>query len=54
MLGEVFTVYEVDRWGQAWVEKWWREGEEHSTSHSLGLDPADMEVEHEPAPAPGG
>ena len=44
MLGEVFSVYEVDLYGRAWVEKWWHEGEEHSTSHSLALGPQEMEV----------
>lgn len=44
MLGEVFSVYEVDQWGRAWVEKWWSEGEEHSTSHSLALEAQEMEV----------
>lgn len=44
MLGEVFSVYEVDSYGRAWVEKWWHEGEELLTSHSLALDPHDMEI----------
>lgn len=44
MLGEVFAVYEVDPWGRAWVEKWWLDGKEHSTSHSLALEPQEMEV----------
>ncbi|MBB5204869.1 hypothetical protein HNQ51_002183 [Inhella inkyongensis] len=44
MLGEVLEVYEVDQWGRAWVEKWWHEGEGQSTSHSLALDPQDMEL----------
>jgi hypothetical protein len=44
MLGEVFSVYDVDPYGRAWVEKWWHEGEEHSTSHSLALEPQEMEV----------
>lgn len=44
MLGEELEVYEVDQWGRAWVEKWWREGESQSTSHSLALDPSDMEL----------
>jgi len=26
MLGEKFEVYEVDEWGQAWVEKWGASG----------------------------
>lgn len=44
MLGEELEVYEVDQWGRAWVEKWWREGDAQSTSHSLALDPSDMEL----------
>lgn len=49
MLGETFKVYEVDEWGQAWIEKWWYEGENladsHSlASHSLGLEPQQMLV----------
>lgn len=40
MLGEVFSVYEVDPYGRALIEKWWHEGEEHSTSHSLALEPS--------------
>ena len=42
MLGEVLEVYEVDEAGQAWVEKEWDEGEGHSSTHSLGLEPAQM------------
>jgi hypothetical protein len=44
MVGETFEVYEVDSWGGAWVEKWWRESEDKASSHSLGLRPAEMEV----------
>ncbi len=44
MQGEVFTVYEIDEYGQAWVEKWWRKNEPGSFSHSLGLSPAEMEI----------
>ncbi|RYF27334.1 MAG: hypothetical protein EOO23_08005, partial [Comamonadaceae bacterium] len=44
MVGETFEVYEVDSWGGAWVEKWWRESEDKSTSHSLGLRPTEMEI----------
>ena len=44
MLGEIFPVYEIDNWGSAWVEKWWRESEDSSSSHSLALEPAEMEV----------
>jgi hypothetical protein len=42
MLGDAFEVYEIDEWGQAWVEKNWHEGEELIDSHSLGLEPAQM------------
>ncbi|QDH69707.1 hypothetical protein [Marilutibacter alkalisoli] len=44
MLGETFKVYEVDEWGQAWVEKWWHGGEDLADSHSLGLEPQQMLV----------
>jgi hypothetical protein len=44
MMGGEFEVYEVDDWGGAWVEKWWRPSDDSSISHSLGLKPADMEV----------
>jgi hypothetical protein len=44
MLGETFKVYEVDEWGQAWIEKWWYEGENLADSHSLGLEPQQMLV----------
>jgi len=44
MEGEVYEVYEVDEWGGAWVEKWWRSGDGKSSSHSLGLGPGQMEV----------
>lgn len=44
MKGEIFTVYEIDEYGQAWVEKWWRKNQRDSFSHSLGLMPVEMEV----------
>ena len=44
MLGEVFDVHEIDEYGSAWVEKLWRESDGSSRSHSLGLDPHEMEV----------
>jgi hypothetical protein len=45
MVDLCLTVYEVDAYGRAWVEKWWFEGEGNSTSHSLALEPSHMEVE---------
>lgn len=47
MKDQIFTVYEIDEHGQAWVEKWWRENEKESFSHSLGLSPTEMEVASE-------
>ena len=44
MEGEIFEVYEIDEWGGAWVEKWWRTEDGMSSSHSLGLGPNQMEV----------
>jgi hypothetical protein len=44
MRGEVFSVYEIDQWGHAWVKKWWRIAEDQSYSHSLALAPNEMEV----------
>jgi vesicle coat complex subunit len=44
MVDLCLAVYEVDAYGRAWVEKWWFEGEAHSTSHSLALDPHQMEI----------
>jgi len=43
MLGEVFEVYEIDEWNQAWVAKEWAEGEGKYRAHSLGLDSHEME-----------
>jgi hypothetical protein len=44
MKGAAFSVYEIDQWGSAWVEKLWNVGEEHPFSHSLALAPSEMEV----------
>lgn len=44
MLGDCFEVYEVDQYGRAWVEKWWHDTEENAMSHSLALEPAEMEL----------
>lgn len=44
MLNTALPVYEVDQWGRAWVEKWWHEDDSHATSHSLALEPDEMEV----------
>ena len=44
MPSQSLPVYEVDPYGRAWVEQWWREDSAHSTSHSLALEPQHMEV----------
>lgn len=44
MIGEMFEVYEIDEYGQAWVEKWWNQGSSESINHSLGLSSNNMQV----------
>ena len=45
MVGEVFEVYELDEWGQAWVSKdWFRDDAGHGRGHSMGLDSHEMEL----------
>ncbi len=40
MVGEVFEVFEIDQYGQPWIEKVWQDRH----SHALALDPDEMEV----------
>jgi hypothetical protein len=45
MIGDVFEVYEIDKYGCAWVEKGWNYLEEGQyMGHSLGLKPHEMEL----------
>jgi hypothetical protein len=44
MKGAAFSVYEIDEWGSAWVEKLWNVGTSEPFSHSLALAPSEMEV----------
>ena len=44
MIGAVFEVEEIDTYGQAWVTKWWKDGDRHAVSHELGLSSSEMEV----------
>lgn len=44
MRGDSCEVYEIDRWGSAWVTKLWDCGGGRSESHSLALAPDEMEV----------
>jgi hypothetical protein len=44
MLGEVFVVYEIDKWGGAWVEKPFPSAPHQYQSHSLSLASDEMEL----------
>jgi len=44
MVGEVFAVYKIDTDGRAWVEKWFIEPDGGRSSHSLALEPHEMEI----------
>jgi hypothetical protein len=45
MIGEVFTVEEIDEYGQPWVRKSWpNESQGTCESHSVGLEPSEMEL----------
>ena len=45
MIGEVFAVYEIDKYDCAWVGKGWlnEDGDDYR-GHSVALDPEEMEV----------
>jgi hypothetical protein len=50
MIGEVFEVYEIDKYGCAWVGKgWMNEDGGDYRGHSVALEPEEMEVVDEPA-----
>ena len=44
MIGEKFTVEEIDEHGSAWVSKWWNHGEGQRSSHTVGLEASEMEL----------
>ena len=44
MLNQVLEVYEIDEYDCAWVEKWWRRGEDRTESHSLSLSSNEMKL----------
>jgi hypothetical protein len=45
MVGEVFEVEEIDEYGQPWIRKSWpNEAEGKCSSHSIALEPNEMEV----------
>lgn len=50
MVGEVFVVEEIDEYGQPWVRKSWpNEAEGTCNSHSVALEPREMEYLDESA-----
>lgn len=45
MIGEVFEVEEIDKHGHAWIRKaWLDDGQGTCRSHSIALDPEEMEL----------
>ena len=52
MIGQIFDVYQIDEWGQPWVEKQWH-GPDGTLrfSHSLRLDPFETELLEDPGPS---
>jgi hypothetical protein len=47
MIGEVFEVHEIDRYGSPWVGKGWSSGEGEYKGHSVALGSDEMEVADE-------
>ncbi len=44
MIGETFSVEEIDEYGSAWVWKWWHLGDGKSESHGICLSALEMEL----------
>ena len=44
MIGEKFEVYEIDSYGQAWVEKEWHLADNELITHSLGLSDSEIKL----------
>lgn len=51
MIGEVFTVEEIDEYGHPWVCKWWPDDGHGSRSHSIALEAGEMELVQEDEPS---
>lgn len=50
MVGEIFEIEEVDEYGHPWVRKSWPNEEDGTChSHSIALEPHEMELVSEPA-----
>lgn len=51
MVGEIFEIEEIDEFGHPWVRKSWPdEAEGRCRSHSIALEPQEMELVDEPPP----
>ena len=49
MIGEVFCVEEIDEYGHPWIRKSWPNEQEGTChSHSIALEPQEMELVSEP------
>ena len=44
MLGEELQVNEIDKFGCAWVLKWFRIGHDDTQAHDIALEPNQMEL----------
>lgn len=44
MVGEVFIVHKIDKWGGVWLEKWFTDAENEKHSHSLSPSSEEFEV----------
>lgn len=50
MIGEVFEIHEIDKYGSAWVGKGWNSDDGESyRGHHVALDSAEMELVDEDA-----
>ena len=50
MIGEIFEIEEIDEYGHPWIRKSWPNEEEGTcNSHSIALEPNEMEVINEQA-----
>jgi hypothetical protein len=43
MIGQFFKIYGIDEYGQPWVNKEWHDETGKLQSHSIALDPEEME-----------
>ena len=51
MIGDVLAIEEIDEYGHPWVCKWWQDrGANTAQSHSVALEPSEMEFVRGPNP----